>query len=116
MHELSVCLALLTQIEKIAAEHGSSSVSRVELSVGPLSGVEPELLRNAYPLAAAGTIAENAELVIQSAGIVVHCDECGAESEALVNRLLCAACGGYRTRVSSGDEMMLQRVELDRCA
>jgi hydrogenase nickel incorporation protein HypA/HybF len=113
MHELSVCNALLQQVEKIAAEHGARKVTRIELGVGPLSGIEPKLLRNAYPIAVAGTVAEHAELVITDFEIRVSCTECNAETPATPNRLLCGECGGFRTRVISGDEMVLQRVELD---
>ncbi len=112
MHELSVCLALLNQVEEIAGEHAGASVSRIVIRLGPLSGVDPQLLRHAYPLAAAGTVAEHAELTIDPADIVVRCSQCGAESAAAANRLLCAACGDFRTRVISGDELILQSVEL----
>lgn len=112
MHELSVCLSILQQVDAIARERGASRASRIELRIGPLSGVEPDLLRNAWPLAAAGSLAEHAELAISESGIVVHCDSCGAESEATPNRLACPACRDFRTRVVSGDEMILQRVEL----
>ena len=71
MHELSVCLSLLEQVQAIAAERGASQVTRIELKVGPLSGVEAELLRNAWPLASANTIAVDAEFVIDETGIVV---------------------------------------------
>ena len=43
MHELSVCLALLDTVQRIAADKQASGVSRIVLSIGPLSGVEPEL-------------------------------------------------------------------------
>jgi len=113
MHELSVCQSLLEEVQRIARENGAASVTRIVLKVGPLSGVEPDLLRNAYPLAAAGTVAKDAELDIELADIVVSCNQCGSESPATVNRLLCAHCGDYRTRLVSGDEMILQRLELD---
>ena len=112
MHELSVCLSLLQQLETIAEERNASAIERVFLKIGPLSGIEPQLLRQAYPLAVAGTVAENAELVIETADVVVTCTQCGAESKVLPNRLLCADCGDFRTRVVSGDEMILQRLEL----
>lgn len=113
MHELSVCLSLLQQIDAIARERGATRVTRIELKIGPLSGVEADLLRNAYPLAAAGTVAEDAELRISEASIKVRCSVCDAESEAQANRLLCGSCGDFRTKVISGDEMILQSVELD---
>jgi len=110
MHELSVCNALLGQVERVAAEHGASRVASITVRVGPLSGVEPDLLRNAYPIAAAGSIAESAELTLEPADIVVTCTACGRESPARVNRLLCGHCGDFRTRVVSGDELMLMQV------
>ena len=62
MHELSVCLSLLDEVKRVARENNAGSVTRIVVKIGPLSGVEPDLLRNAYPIAAAGTIAEEAEL------------------------------------------------------
>ena len=113
MHELSVCLSLLQEVERIARENNAGRVTKIAVTVGPLSGVEPDLLQNAYPLAVAGTIAEDAEFQIDVSDIVVKCSECGAESPAKPNRLLCGACGDYRTNLVSGDEMVLQSLELD---
>ena len=115
MHELSVCNALISQVEQIASDRHAGSVSRIVLRIGPLSGIEPKLLCQAYPLAAAGTIAEHARLVIEAADVVVHCSQCGAQSKVRANRLLCAQCGDFRTRLVSGDEMILQTLELEDC-
>lgn len=112
MHELSVCLALLDQVRSIAREHGATQVERILLHVGPLSGVEPSLLKNAYPLAAAGTIAESAVLDIELIAVRVQCNACGAETRVEANRLVCGRCGGFRTRVTGGDEMLLASLEL----
>jgi len=112
MHELSICLSLLDQVERIARDHGADRVERILLRIGPLSGVEAPLLANAYPLAAAGTIAEHAILDIEPAVIRVKCTACGVETEAEPNRLLCGACGDWQTRLVSGDEMLLANLEL----
>ncbi|NCF14799.1 MAG: hydrogenase nickel incorporation protein HypA [Gammaproteobacteria bacterium] len=113
MHELSVCLSILDQVRSIAADRNANSVQRIELRIGPLSGVEADLLRNAWPMASAGTIAVDADLVIDEADIVVRCGTCGAETPATANRLVCGDCGDFHTSVISGDEMILQRVELE---
>lgn len=112
MHELSICLALMSQVERIAAEHGARRVEKIVLDIGPLSGVEPALLRNAFPLAAAGTAAEDSELVLTITPVRVSCTSCGAESAASPNRLLCAECGDFRTRLISGEELTLVSLEL----
>jgi hydrogenase nickel incorporation protein HypA/HybF len=113
MHELSVCLALMSQVERIAGEHEARRVEKIVLQIGPLSGVEPALLRNAFPLAAVGTRAEAAELVIEHSAIVVECTQCGARTDAKPNRLICGDCGDFRTRMVSGEEMTLVSLELD---
>jgi hydrogenase nickel incorporation protein HypA/HybF len=115
MHELAICQALLEQVGTIAREHGAS-VSRVRLSVGPLSGVEPALLERAYPLACAGTMAEGSELAIELAPVRVRCRSCGVESAASANRLLCANCGDWQTDLTSGDELVLLSVEMREAA
>lgn len=112
MHELSVCIALLDQVERIASERAGSEVARIVVKLGPLSGVEAQLLRRSYPLAATGTVAEHAELAVETSDVIVHCSQCGHESKVLPNRLLCGECGDFRTRVISGDELILQSVEL----
>ena len=114
MHELSVCAALLTQVERIAMDHNAAKVTRIVLKVGPLSGVETTLLQSAYPIAAADTVAAEAELVIEAADVIVRCSQCGNDSWVVPNRLLCCECGDFRTRVVSGDEMILQSVELEK--
>jgi hydrogenase nickel incorporation protein HypA/HybF len=113
MHELSVAQALVEQVETLIDQHQANAAVRIRLRIGPLSGVVPELLASALPLAAAGSRLEAAELDLVSAPIRVRCETCGAESEAAMNRLLCAACGDWHTRVVSGDELLLESVELD---
>jgi hydrogenase nickel incorporation protein HypA/HybF len=113
MHELSVCLSLLEQVQAIAADRNAIQVTRIELKVGPLSGVESALLHSAWPMAAAGTIATDADFVVEESAIIVRCSECNAETDAEPNRLVCGDCGDYRTTVVSGDEMILQSIELE---
>lgn len=112
MHELSLCIALMQQLERVAQEQQAGSVIRVVLRLGPLSGVEAPLLKHAWPLASVGTLAEAAELEIEATAVTVACTECHAVSEATPNRLLCAKCGDFRTRLVSGDELLLASVEL----
>jgi len=112
MHELAICQALISQVETIARQR-SGQVRHVRVGIGPLSGVEPRLLEDAYPLACAGTCAEGSQLAIEAMNIRVRCRSCGAESEAAPNRLLCGACGDWHTDLLSGDELILLQVKLE---
>ena len=99
MHELSVCLALLDEVERVALRADASAVRSITVRVGPLSGVESGLLSRAFEVARCGTMAEAAALIVEVAGVRVRCLSCEVESDAAPNRLLCARCGGYRTCV-----------------
>ena len=113
MHELAVCQALIGQVERVARDNGARRVLSVTLAIGPLSGVEPKLLEHAYPLAAAGTVAEDARLVIETVAVQVRCRKCRAETAVAPNRLLCGTCNDWQVDVIAGDEMLLQRVEIE---
>jgi hydrogenase nickel incorporation protein HypA/HybF len=103
---------LLGQVAEIAKRHGASAVERIIIEVGPLSGVEPELLTGAFAVLRVGGCAAQALLSIESTIVSISCVGCGAQSPAEPNRLVCAECGGFRTRIIAGDELRLRRLEL----
>jgi len=113
MHELSICQALISQVEQLSAQHQAKRVVHIVVQVGVLSGVEPDLLHNAFSIARAGTIAAEATLELQTQPVQVRCRVCGAETAAAANRLLCGVCESWQTTLISGDELLLARVELD---
>ena len=114
MHELSICRALIDQVKNIALEHNAQSVTSIVIGIGPLSGVEAHLLKNAYPVASAGSVAEHAELIIEQRPIRIKCNQCGSESDALANKMVCNHCGDWQTTLISGDELILISVELEK--
>ena len=104
----------MSQVQTIAEDRNANSVVTIVVGIGPLSGVEAGLLRNAYPIASAGTIAERAELVIEHLPVHIRCQQCGKESSVLPNKLICPDCGNWQTNLVSGDELILLSVELER--
>jgi hydrogenase nickel incorporation protein HypA/HybF len=114
MHELAICQSLMDQVQDIALERNALSVTSIVVGMGPLSGVEAQLLKNAYTVASAGTVAEDAELIIENLPVRVKCSQCDSESDALPNKLVCKQCGDWRTTLVSGDELLLMSVELEK--
>jgi len=112
VHELAVAQALVEQVNAVIDQHQASSAIAIRVRIGPLAGIVPELLASAFPLAAAGSRMEHAELDLVDAPIQVRCQACGAETDAAMNRLICGACGDWHTRIISGDDLLLESVEL----
>jgi hydrogenase nickel incorporation protein HypA/HybF len=102
----------LLQVADIAMNRGSHIVQRITIEVGPLSGVEPALLASAFAVLRAGGCAAQALLSIETPAVTICCLRCDAHSCVEPNRLVCSVCGDFRTRLVSGDELRLRRVEL----
>jgi len=113
VHELSICQALLMQVTDIAEKNRATVVAKITIEVGPLAGVDSAQLATAFLSLRAGSCAAHAELVIESPVVILRCVSCGAQSQALPNRLVCGACGGFRVRIMAGEELRLRRVELE---
>ena len=103
----------MQQVSALAEAHHAVKVSRIVVRIGPLSGIEPRLLESAFTISRAGTLAEEAELLTEPQPILVHCNQCGVESEASINNLTCATCGAIDTKLLNGDELILASVELE---
>lgn len=114
MHELAVCQGLIDEIERVARAQHASTVHAVVVAVGALSGVEAGLLKAAFVIARAGTVAAQAQMRVETPPARVACDACFLCSEVPVNHLLCPGCGTWRVRVVGGEELTLMRVELSR--
>jgi hydrogenase nickel incorporation protein HypA/HybF len=111
MHEYSIVQALLARVEREARARGASAVLRVNVSVGVVSGVEPELLATAYEFFRAHTLCERADLNIRRIEERWACPACMTtiESGAV---LRCGRCGGP-ARLIQGGEIMLERIEME---
>ena len=109
---LSFCLAILAFCASAQAEPQVVPKLLQKILDGPLAGVEPELLSRAFEVARAETVANDAELAIETGPVVVECRSCGASGEARVNRLVCPSCDDWKVDLKQGDELLLLRLEL----
>jgi hydrogenase nickel incorporation protein HypA/HybF len=103
MHEMSLAMAMVDQVEEAAGGHGHRTVSALRVRVGELAGVVPESLRFCFELACAGTVLDGAELVLESVPGHARCGSCGADWETgMPPRLNCPCCGGAEGGAGTG--------------
>jgi len=110
MHEYSIVQSL---VESVTAAVGAreASVHEVRVAIGEMSGVDCGLLTTAYEVFRAGTLCEHAALTIDRIPVKWQCPRCHV---AITNGafLRCAACN-EPAQLASGDEIVLQRIELE---
>ena len=111
MHEYSIVQALLEKVHAEARAHGALSVARVSIRLGELSGVEPDLLARAYETFREEGPCAGAPLHIAHVPARWECVAC-QEPIARGAVLACPRCG-RSARLAEGDEIVLDRVELE---
>ena len=112
MHERSLVQSLLSQVEHLSAQHDAVAVDSVTVELGPLSGVEAELIRSAYSDLAALRFRNEPELIIREVPLRVRCRSCGRQSTVLDLVLQCSGCGSTRVHITSGDAFCLVDIGL----
>ena len=114
MHEVSIVEALIDQVEGEVARAGASGkVTRLALSIGRLSGVQPDSIRFAFQLLSPGTITEGADLEIEEPGAICVCAACGARTPISELCAACPACDSPSVSLEGGQEMLLQTIDID---
>ena len=113
MHEVSVVRTLLAQVGQIVDQHNATKATGIELEIGPLSGVEVELVRIAFADLVEGTRFAGATLSIQQVPLAIECLECGCESNLPKFVFRCVQCDSGRVQVIRGDELRLLSVTVE---
>lgn len=111
VHEYSIVGALLDQVGALAAERQATAVHRLEVRIGELSGVEIDLLQTAFDLFRERTICAGATLEVTPVPARWACPRC----DGPVRRgaaLRCPDCA-LPARLTEGDEIILDRVEME---
>ncbi|MCH0539239.1 hydrogenase maturation nickel metallochaperone HypA [Streptomyces sp. MUM 203J] len=111
MHEMSLAVAVVDQVETAARSRGAVGVSSVELDVGELAGVVADALSFCFGLACSGTVVEGAELITRSVPGTARCGPCaGVWAVGMPPRLLCPGCGAAADELVSGRELRIREV------
>lgn len=129
MHELSIAQSLVELIEdELSRRHMTAETSdgetddpsmtrprlgRIVVRVGELSGVVPEALASAFPVAIAHSTLRGGMLSIEPVAVTVFCPACGGERELpSPQRLRCPTCDAPTPQIAAGRELELVSIEV----
>jgi len=112
MHELSIAQDIVTVVAEHLAEYPGATVGTITVTIGRYSGVDPDALRFAFPLAAAESVVDGARLAIETRPFVFTCRACGAEPDS-PETFRCPRCGSTDMELTSGKELEITAVEIE---
>jgi hydrogenase nickel incorporation protein HypA/HybF len=113
VHELSIMESALAVVAEQARKAGAVRVVGIRLRIGVLSGVVAEALEFAFQALAPGTIAEGAEMAVESVPAVFWCGSCSREFVAGDLFAECPSCHQPSAELRAGREMELASVEIE---
>ncbi|MEZ6132473.1 MAG: hydrogenase maturation nickel metallochaperone HypA [Planctomycetaceae bacterium] len=112
MHETSLVRSLLKQVKQIMMEHSATSVDSITVEIGPLSGVEAELVRDSFwQLISTGNLGQP-QLHVHEVDLQIRCRHCEVESSVQRLSLQCPECQSRHIQILRGDEFRLINVSL----
>ena len=112
MHEMSIAVPLVQQLQAIVREHQADRVEAISVSAGEMRQVVPELLVSAFEMASKGTCAEDAKLEVTIVPINARCRVCGTEFGAAIDEFACPRCNQADVEIIEGNEIIIQSVSL----
>lgn len=112
MHEVGIAEQILALALETARREQATSVVRVRVQVGAISGVVEEALRFAFEALAEGTPAAGARLDIEPVGVRCYCATCEQEFEAAPLNYVCPACGTPSGDIRQGRELRVSEIEV----
>ena len=114
MHELSIIETLISQVDKEVLQSGQRGrITRLNLVIGRLSGVNVDSIRFAFELLTPDTSLRGSELSIEQPRASFRCQDCKAQTQIDELFASCPACGSQHVTIVGGQDLMLESIELE---
>jgi len=110
MHVMGAAQAIL---DVVLEAGGGEKVRLIRLKVGKRHSIVRDSLEFSFRLAASDTAAAEATITVEEVPARLRCRRCGAEGEADLPLWNCRTCGASDVQVLSGDELLVEGLELD---
>ncbi len=112
MHETDMTKALILTIRDWWETEGHPQISRVHLTVGKFTCVEPVSLQFAFEVQTRNTFLQEAQLEIQEVPLVAFCHSCQKEYAPEIGiQYACPDCRSPMEDIRSGRELKIDRIE-----
>ena len=121
MHEFSFAYNIFKIAEATAIKHNAKKITEVQLEIGELTLIVPDLLKRSFEMATTGSIAEGAELVIEILPGKIKCRDCGKDSSVTLSEesyltglqlFQCKHCQSKNTEIIDGKKANIKNVKI----
>lgn len=114
MHELAIMKDILEVVLEYGEQAKAEKISRINLNVGAFTEFVPRWAQTYFNMIAENTIADKAEIHIDTIPAVIKCRSCGTETEIDIKHLLteCSKCQSKQIDLISGRQLQIDSIEI----
>lgn len=121
MHEFSFAYNIFKVAEATAIKYNAKKITEVYLEIGELTLIVPDLLKQSFKMATHGSIAEDAELIIEITPGKIRCRDCEKESTVTLSEesylkglqlFQCQHCKSNNTEVIEGKKANVKNIKI----
>jgi len=114
MHELSIALNIVELSEEEAKKAKFTSIQRIDLEVGALSGVVIEALEFAMDEAIKESVLKNSKINILKIPAKAKCLNCSKVFTVEDYYTPCPECNSFETELISGNELKIKSLVINK--
>ena len=113
MHELGVVFHIIDDLKAVASDNDVSSISKVTIELGEVSGVVEEYLTDCWKWACKKEeLVKDCEMVVEIIPGITYCEDCGETYETVKYAKVCPICGSKHTYLIQGNEFNIKQIEV----
>jgi hydrogenase nickel incorporation protein HypA/HybF len=119
MHEFSTAVNIIEAVKRAAQSYGVKQVTTIKLQIGKLSMLNHDQLLFGLEIAAKGSVAEGATVLIEDLPTRIRCHQCEKESTIaeegtlydILTSLTCPNCQAKDVVVIQGRECIIKDIQ-----
>lgn len=113
MHELSIVMEVVKQVENLAKEHNVTKVKSVTVEVGEVSGVVYDYFVDAFNwMCKKNDLMKECELNYITIEAISYCQDCKKTYPTTRFAKECPYCHSIRTYLVSGKDFMIKEIKV----
>lgn len=113
MHELGVVFHIIDDLKAVASDNDVSSISKVTIELGEVSGVVEEYLTDCWKWACKKEeLVKDCEMEVEIIPGITYCEDCGETYETVKYAKVCPNCGSKHTYLIQGNEFNIKQIEV----
>jgi hydrogenase nickel incorporation protein HypA/HybF len=125
MHEFATAQSIVRTVTRAAMMNNAKKILEIRIELGEFTFINPQQLKFVFEIAAKGSPAEGAELVVSKLPGKIKCTKCGYEgglkytgpeihsSTVAAFVLDCPKCESKETEIIGGRELRIKDIKVD---